>query len=293
MEFSTYFANNAQLSYNPGIITGVSWEDVFADLVNYIPTVKRSIENPDPFGIGLQLSTQVISELSNPSAFSTLRDFLNQNRCYLYTVKGFNTDLINWKDPKQLDYHNNLASSFVSLLLPQITGSVSTVPGAPKQFVNTESDILQITQHWVAHVEHLVRLERQTGKHIVLAVQPESMSFLENYQECADFFNTHVFSNKSRKLLSNQLNVGDDVAEDLLRTHITLSLEIVQASKEFGSLPAGSKAIESSGISIGKRYLAIDKLVDSNLESQTVSEINSVVDALAEQATWTEARRAA
>lgn len=285
MEFSTSSDSFQHLSYCTGIQTGANWSDVIAELHYQVPQVKQSLRSHDSFGIGLQLSAQAANELANPYAFAELREFLSNNQCYVFTLKGFNTDLFNWKDPKQLECHNNLASIFSQVLPPQITGSISTVPGAPKEFVCNDADSQAITKNWVSHAEHLIRLERQTGKHIVLAVQAESLSFLETIRDCADFFNEQLFSKRSCQQLSSQLNVDLDVAEDLLRTHLTLCVDITQAQREYTSFQACKQAMESLGISIGKQLLNTDSMHEANLSDETVVEITTVMQQLEQQTT--------
>ena len=293
MEFSISSNSFQHLSYNPGIATGVAWDEVMSDLTQYVPSVKHLVRKHDSFGIGLQLSAQTISELSEPWALSELRQFLSQNQCYLFTLDGFNKDLFDWKDVNLLTYHNSLAYLLSKLLPPQITGSISTVPGTPKQFVNTEADFQQITQQWVSHAEHLIRLERATGKQIVLAIKPDAMSFLQTAQQSVDFLNQYVFSTASCTSLSQKLDVSVHDAEDLLRTHITLCLDATETPEEFSSFQSFIKTIESQGLSIGKKQLSVTELDATSLDNQIVTEINDVMKTLTEQAPQLNAIRAA
>ncbi len=293
MEFSTPTRSHQHLSYSTGINTGVTWSDVFEELNFRVPEIKQCVRKHDSFGLGLQLSTQAVSELAKPFAFAELREFLSKNQCYVHTLKGFNTDLYNWKDPKQLSYHNNLASLFSQIMPPQIIGSLSTVPGAPKAFVSNMADIQQITHHWVSHAEHLIRLERQTGKQIVLAIQPEAMSFLETTQECADFFNTNLFSENSYAQLSKQLDVDLETAEDLLRTHLTICIDISDTSSGWASFKDCISALDSLGISVGKQLLNTNKMFDVDLSSETLTEIKQVLQLVDKQSNLTRVQRAA
>jgi len=263
------------------------------DLNQHVPGVKHLVRRHDSFGIGLQLSSQTISELSDPLASSQLRQFLSQNQCYLFTLDGFNKDLFDWKDEKLLAYHNSLATLLSKLLPPRITGSVSTVPGTPRQFVNTETDMQKIAQQWVSHAEHLIRLERETGKQIVLAIKSDTASFLQSAQQSADFLNQHVFSTRSCASLATQLDVNIEDAEDLLRTHITLCLDATETPKEILSFQAYIKAIESQGISVGKKQLTVAGIDATRVGERIVAEVNSVMKLLTEQTTQYDAKRAA
>jgi len=293
MEFLISSPDLKYLSYHTGTTNCVSWDDVYTDLVNHVPNIKNHISEHEHFGIGLQLSYHMINELSNPSAFAELRSFLSQNQCYLYTVDGFNKALFDWKDAKLLNYHNRLANLLSKWLPPHITGCISTVPGTPKQFVNNKSDIKYIAQHWIAHAEYLVRLERETGKQITLAIKPEAESFLETTQQSIDFLNQQVFSTQACTELSSRLNVNQQDAEDLLRTHITLCLDVAETPIEYTSFDAYTKSVESQGVSVGKKQISADTANTSDLNKQIANEVYEIMQRLDTKGNWIDAKRAA
>jgi len=182
MDLSARTAAFGHLSYCSNIHAGESWDEVLENLRAHIPAIKAKLSPDDSFGIGLRLSADAATELAKPSAIADLRDFLVEHDCYVFTINGFpygtfhgepvkeSVYLPDWKDPARLDYSNTIADVFAQILPPQITGSISTVPGAFKASVQSTDDIAQMTHYFVEQAAYLVDIERRTGKHMVLAL---------------------------------------------------------------------------------------------------------------------------
>lgn len=257
-------ASVGHLSYCSNIHPGESWDEVLDNLRTHIPPIKAQLAPDSPFGIGLRLSADAARDLARPSSIAELREFLSEHNCYVYTINGFpygtvhgdvvkeNIYLPDWKDSARLDYSNTLADVFAQILPPNLTGSISTVPGAFKTSVNDDADIEQMTHHFIEQCAYLVDIERRTGKHIVLALEPEPCCFLETIEESIEYFNQHLFGASACKMFSERANVTLDVAEDLLRTHLTLCLDLCHAAVEFESCNDCIDALDNAGITIGK-----------------------------------------
>jgi len=264
MDLSTLTYAKGHLSYCSNIHPGETWAEVLHNLQAHIPPIKAALSPHEPFGIGLRLSAIAIQELARPSALAELREFLVLNNCYVFTINGFpygpfhgeavkeSVYLPDWKDQARLDYSNRIADVFAEFLPPQLTGSISTVPGAFKSSVRLSEDIDRMTHHYVEQVAHLVELERRTGKHMVLALEPEPCCFLETVAEAIDYFTQHLWAKSSCEQLAARLKVTSAVADDLLRTHLTLCLDLCHAAVEFESCNDCLDALERAGIAVGK-----------------------------------------
>lgn len=264
MDLSTHRAGTGHLTYCSNIHAGESWQEVLSNLRTHIPGIKAKLSPDAPFGIGLRLSAEAAATLSKPSSIADLRTFLNEHDCYIFTLNGFpygtfhgeavkeNVYLPDWKDTSRLHYSNTLADAFAEFLPPNMTGSISTVPGAFKSSVANDEDIAQMTLHFVQQVAHLVELERKTGKHMVLALEPEPCCYLETIEESIEYFTQHLYAHDACEQLGRLVSVDTDVAEDLLRTHLTLCLDLCHAAVEFESCDDCIDALEHAGIAIGK-----------------------------------------
>jgi len=113
-----------------------------------------------------------------------------------------------------------------------------------------------MTRHMVEHVAHLVKLERRTGKCIVLALEPEPCCFLETIEQCVSFFEGFLFGIESTKQLATTLEISQSHSSILLRKHLTLCLDLCHAAVEFESYDACITDLRAAGINIGKMQIS-------------------------------------
>ncbi len=267
------------LTYCSNIHAGESLRDVLDNLKKHIPPIRQALNFDEEFGLGLRLSAQAAKDLANTEAQNELQQILTEQRCYIFTINGFpygpfhgtrvkeEVYLPDWKDPERLRYTNQLADLFAQFLNADQTGSISTVPGAFKDNVKTEADILQMTRFFVSHCAHLARLQQKTGKCITLALEPEPCCFLETVQESVDFFSNYLYSDIAAKQLQQELDIESENACKLLRTHLTLCLDLCHAAVEFEHANQCISALRDANITIGKLQISAGlRLQDVNTQ---------------------------
>lgn len=133
-------------------------------------------------------------------------------------------------------------------------GTISTVPGTFKPWM--EGRVEAITGNLIAHVSHLVALQRQSGKTVMMTLEPEPYCFLETIAESVDYFQDHLFSENAVAQLADLTGLGAREAAAALRRHLGLCYDVCHAAIEYED-PAGSiKALQEAGIAIGKVQLS-------------------------------------
>lgn len=279
----------SHLSYCSNIHPGESWSQVRANLERYLPAVHQAMNPEGEFGIGLRLSADAARELSEPAALDDFKAFLSSKKLYVFTINGFpygpfhgttvkeDVYLPDWKDPERLRYTNQLADVFAEFLPNSQTGSISTVPGAFKARIKDANDIWHMTRAMVEHVGHLVHLEKRTGKSIVLALEPEPCCFLETIDESVAFFKNYLFSVESQEQLAALLKVSITDAEQLLRKHLTLCLDLCHAAVEFEDYDACARQLRGAGITIGKVQISAGLRIE-NVSSKTIEQLRAFDD---------------
>ena len=280
MKLGNNSSSLGHLSYCSNIHAGESWREVSDNLKQYIPGIKASLSPNAAFGIGLRLSAQAATSLRNTDTLQHFKSFLHSNDCYVFTINGFpygpfhgtrvkeEVYLPDWKDPERLRYTNELADVFAQFLPTGQTGSISTVPGAFKANIRNQDDLNSMTKLFVRHVAHLVQLEQQTGAHIVLAIEPEPCCFLETIEESVNYFTQHLFAPAACEQLAQLLNIGGSDALKLLRTHLTLCLDLCHAAVEFEQCKSCLDAINAAGITIGKLQISAGLRIKNVSKSQ-------------------------
>lgn len=199
------------ITYCTNVHPGESWEEIFSNLKTHVITVKDAASRHEPFPIGLRLSHQAACELDTHQAVQFL-DWLHETDCYVPTINGFpfgsfhaeglkeGVYLPDWRSPDRVDYSKKLAS-LLGLWLPSgVTGSISTVPVGFKPHIS-DQDMPGVRKHIVEVLEHIEGIRQQTGKDIVLALEPEPGCWLETAFDVTSFFERMCFPDSLRNTI--------------------------------------------------------------------------------------------
>ncbi len=237
----------AHLTYCTNIHPGESWVEVLANIERHVVAVKARVAPDQPFGIGLRLSAAAARELSEPSVLAAFRELLAARDLYVFTINGFPYGTFHqqpvkqevyrpdWLEPERLVYTNLLADLLAALLPEGVTGSISTVPGC-FQTRASPTVAASIAARIAEHVDHLVALEARTGKHIVLALEPEPCCILETIEQTLAFFAAHIPAS--------------------MRHHVGICLDACHAAVEYEDLPRAIAALRDANITVAKLQLS-------------------------------------
>ena len=162
--------------------------------------VRDRVSPGKPYAIGLRLSDQASRELSDASELSGFRRWMDRNDCYVFTINGFpygqfhgqrvkeGVYLPDWSSADRVAYTNRLLDLLAQLVPPGLEGSVSTVPGTFKEFVQGPEHVAAIRANVFKCVEYAGALSGRIGRRLLLALEPEPLCLLETTDETARFF---------------------------------------------------------------------------------------------------------
>lgn len=256
------------LTYCTNIHAGESWAEIFAALRKYVPGIKARVSAEAPMGVGLRLSAAAADELSSPRALAELQSFLREADLYVFTVNAFPYGAFHatrvkeqvyepdWRTEARLQFTDRVADILAQLLPSGIEGSISTVPGAFKDAIKTEADVEAMVQTLLRHAAHLHALRRDTGKSIVLALEPEPCCFIETIAEAIAFFNGRLFARSSIDVFARLANVPAEQAEAAMRRHLGVCLDVCHAAVEFEDPTECVARLEAAGIRVPKIQLS-------------------------------------
>ncbi|HUE37105.1 MAG TPA: metabolite traffic protein EboE [Candidatus Acidoferrum sp.] len=192
--------HGAHLAYCTNVHRGRNWEETLESLQKYTLAVRRRVCPKRPFAIGLRLGNRAARELADKQRLLKFKRWLERNDCYVFSVNGFpygrfhgvsvkeRVYLPDWASPARLAYTNLLFDLLAELLPDGVEGSVSTLPGSFKGFVNTKEHKAAIRRNLWRCVEHISCLSELTGKALNLGLEPEPLCLLENSSETLSFF---------------------------------------------------------------------------------------------------------
>lgn len=263
-------SGDAHLTYCTNIHPGEEWPEVRENLERYLPAIKKRVSPGQPFGVGLRLSAAAGRGLAAAETLSEFQDFLSRRGLYVFTLNGFPYGafhrqrvkeavyLPDWRDGRRVEYTDGLAELLARLLPddPTLEGSVSTVPGAFKAHVRQREDLTIIADNLIRHVATLVRLHRETGRHIALAVEPEPSCILETVAETVDFFEDRLFCRAAAARLADLAGLDATAAEVALREHIGVCLDTCHAAVEYEDPITAVRRLKSAGIRVAKLQLS-------------------------------------
>ncbi len=241
------------LAYCTNVHHGQNWRETFDSLEKYALAVRNRVCPDRRFAIGLRLGSQAAMELADGQTLLEFQRWLEKNECYIFTINGFpygrfhgapvkeKVYLPDWTSSDRPDYTNLLFDLLVKLLPDGVAGSVSTLPGGFKQFIQTETQINAIRQNLWRCVEYIARLSEQTGKQLHLGLEPEPLCLLENSAEMISFMAKMRDEHRNDSRLQEFLGVNYDCC------HFAVEFEEPQSALA---------ALEKAGIRISKIHLS-------------------------------------
>ena len=266
--------SDVHLSYCTNIHPGESWSEVRANLERYLVPVRERVAPGRPFGVGLRLSGEAARALAAPQVLDELRAFLAAHDLYVFTINGFpygpfhgrpvkeQVYLPDWLDPERLAYTDLLADILAALVPEGMEGTISTVPGAFAPRVHGDADQERMARAMLDHVVHLVRIRRDTGRRIALALEPEPCCFLETIDETVAFFEQRLFSREAVATLAETTGLAFADAEQAIREHLGVCLDACHLAVEFeepervlAKLAAASIRVPKVQVTAGLRVL--------------------------------------
>ena len=242
-------AHAFRLGYCTNVHPGETVDAVEETLGSVTAEVKRQCSPDASLGVGLWLAADVARALAGDGARrAAFRAFLAEHEFAPFTLNafpygGFHEARVkervfqpSWADPARLRYTLDCADVLAALLPEGETGSISTVPLGMRAAGFTDGDRVASVRALRVASDRLGEIEGETGRRIILAVEPEPRAELETIAETAAFLDREVFEGR------------DDVARRTLGVCIDACHEAVL----FQPPEATVAACVNHGISVGK-----------------------------------------
>lgn len=280
------------LTYCLNIHPGESWDAVFAAVRDHALPIRGRVAPDRPFGLGLRLSHQAARELAEPGVLQRFRAFLDDHQLYVFTINGFpygefhgrpvKTGVYHpdWTTRERVDYTLLLASHLARLLPEGVDGSISTVPlgykparqpGVPSDPM-TDPRVACCAAHLAECAAGLHALERQTGRHIHLGLEPEPDCILETTAEVIAFFEGPL-ARAGASSLAGRLACSPAEAGGILRRHLGVCVDTCHLAIQFEALSDSLTRYRRHGILVSKIQLS------SALEAHPTPEARSRLEA--------------
>jgi hypothetical protein len=257
------------LSYSTLVHPGDTWAEMWSSLTTYLPRVKQRVSPDAPFGVSLRLSARAAATLAaDPAERARLREFLADNDLYVYTVNAFvygdfkNTVVKeevyepDWRTEERVRYTMNVADILAEIAPVSVNPSIQTPPLAFKGRVTGPEVVDELTRQVQRVVAYLVRLERQTGTTVTLAIEPEPQCWLETTEETIAYFRDHLYSARGVTALATAADLPVAEAHAALRRHLGVVYDVCHQAVEYEEPRDALAALLAAGIPVLKLQLA-------------------------------------
>ncbi len=253
------------LTYSTLVHPGDTWDDMWTSLTTYVPQVKARVSPDQPFGVSLRLSAESARTLaaSEPER-ERLRSFLADGDLYLYTVNAFPYGPFkgrvvkeqvyepDWRSEERTRYTIAVADILADVVAEGTAPSIQSPPLGFKPNVTGPDVVASYTEHVLRVAAHLVGLERETGRTVTLALEPEPFCFLETTEETVAYFERHLYSGAAAAELARLAGIPIAEAHAALRRHVGIVFDICHQAVEYESIPESLQRLVDAGIPIFK-----------------------------------------
>jgi sugar phosphate isomerase/epimerase len=258
---------DTHLTYCTNVHPGEHLPEVLANLGRYVAEVKALASPGAPFAVGVWLAHDAAVALEN-GALPELQSALREHDLYVPTLNGFPFGAFHgtrvkervyepdWRDRRRREHSVRLARILAQLLPDGVRGSISTLPGGYKPALRGLVDEERIAGALLAYVGDLHALERDTGKHIMLGLEPEPCCMLETIEETVAFFSTHLQDERAVASVAQLTGTTRSQAERLIPRHLGICLDACHAAVEFEDARELVAALRRAEIPIAKVQLS-------------------------------------
>lgn len=252
----------SHLTYCLNIHPGERWQDQRTAIEKWSTAVKARVSPDGPFGLGLRLGKAAADDLRDPFARRDVRDWLNSLGMYAFTVNAFPYGAFHgaavksgvyapdWRAPGRLAYTTSVAAILADLLPDGVAGSISTVPGSYRAWIERDGGEQEIVRSLAEAAWALDGIERRTGRKIALALEPEPDCFLSTAGDCIRFWNGALIPCGTVFLRERAGSAAR--AETCLRRFLGVCVDACHFAVEFESPAEAVESLSRAGIAIPK-----------------------------------------
>ncbi|MBC7508685.1 MAG: metabolite traffic protein EboE [Ferruginibacter sp.] len=259
--------NNGHLTYCTNIHTGENWQDHFAEIKKYFPSIKNELSPDKPMGIGLRLSNIASEELLLSDNLATFQQWLSQNNAYVFTINGFpyggfhnvivkdQVHAPDWTTSDRVDYTIRLFDILKKLLPAEMEGGISTSPLSYKYWHNADTALQTAvetaTENIIKVIIHLIEIHTATGQILHLDIEPEPDGILETGKEFIDWFMNHLLP-AGEKLIAEKFTISAEEVQKLIKQHLRLCYDVCHFAIGYEPHKEVIEKLMDLGIQIGK-----------------------------------------
>lgn len=218
----------------------------------------------DPLGLGLWIPAAVARTLDrDDAARERFSGELASRGLEVFTLNGFpfgdfHSDRVKeavfrpaWDDPARMEYTLELGRLLAGWIDEGETGSISTLACGLRRLATSRDFAERCTRHLLSVAAAWHRVERETGRHLILGLEPEPGSWLETTPEVIAYFTDHLLGPEAGGILRG-LGVPEGEEEAAVRRHLGVCYDLCHQAVEWESMQRSFDLLRHEGIAIAK-----------------------------------------
>jgi sugar phosphate isomerase/epimerase len=231
----------------------------------FVPLRKRLGKEQLP--VGLYLSSRATEELQLPEVLDAFDAELRAWGLQVVTLNafpfgGFHGNVVKdavfrptWEERSRAEYTSRACQLLARWIPKGFVGSVSTHTGSHKSFGLGDDAAERIRRAWLRAATELAHIEEETGKQIILSIEPEPYARLETVDEILASFEKMWGASLRRS--AAEWSVSPGWLERAARRHLGVCFDVCHQAVEFESCVTSITRLRAAGILIGKIQASI------------------------------------
>ena len=213
-------------------------------------------------GLELRIGIETARALTPVSARREFAAFLATNNLFVFSINAFplldfHANRVkeqvyrpSWAEADRHRWTNKIATIFADLLPDGMTGSLSTSGGAYRRLGHDPRTFERLAHGYLKTLEKLVEIERNTGKTIILAAEPEPETTFETSRDVIEFFEGYLWP-----AARSSWKGRPQAIEERLRKFFTVNVDTCHFSVLFEDLIDSLAQLRRAGIRVGKLHV--------------------------------------
>ncbi|MDQ6479705.1 metabolite traffic protein EboE [Dyadobacter sp. LHD-138] len=281
------------LTYCSNIHPGEKWDDHFKALQENIPYIRQQLAPGQPFALGLRIANEASIELSKPERLAEFKNWLAEQNVYVTVINGFpyggfhatrvkdDVHTPDWTTADRVEYTKRLFTILSQILPVDTEGGVSTPPLSYRLWWKTEeakrNTIDIATKHILAIIDHLITIEKESGKVMHLHIEPEPDGILDNTVDFVNWYRDDLLP-AGIAYLKEKYGYSAEQGKETVLHYIRLCYDICHAAVAFEEPGDILKRINEVGIKVGRIQVSSALKVDFSKDPQVKYEAIKAFD---------------
>jgi hypothetical protein len=253
-----------QVGYSTNVHRSRRLADIYRYLREFTLPIKQRVYGESSAGLELHLNIGTTKDLMEPRAREKFRAFLVEAGLVLFSVNAYplldfharrvkeTVYLPSWAERKRARWTSAIARVVADLIPDGLHGSISTLGGCFRPHSHGPATFRKLAANYLEALSAFLAVERERGKQLVLAVEPEPETSFETCAEVVAFFEDYLLplACERWKRKGSRSRIEAD-----LRRVFTVNLDTCHLSVLFEDQEANLRTLAAGGLKLGKVHV--------------------------------------